>query len=255
MRITGDGIWGEPRDPAEARRVIRRAVELGVDFVDTARSYGPETSERLLGEELRAEDAVVVATKSGYQRPGPGSWVPDGRPETLKRECKRSLELLRLERIALFQLHCVDPKVPIEESVGALAELRDEGKVALVGLSNVTVEELERAQVVTAIASVQNRYSLGERSDEAVLDACERKGIAFIPWFPLAAGDLTREERLRTVAEAHEATPAQIALAWLLRRSPVMLPIPGTSSVAHLEENIAAAQVELSDEEFAGLAA
>jgi len=255
MRITGEGIWGEPRDPDEARRVLRRAVELGVDFIDTAHSYGPETSERLIGESLRREDGVTVATKSGYQRPGPGSWTPDGRPETLRRECERSIELLRVDRIPLFQLHCVDPNVPLEESVGALADLRNEGKIALVGLSNVTADELDRAQAVTPIASVQNRYSLGDRPDDAVLKACERAGLAFIPWFPLAAGDLARDGRLRSVADTLAATPAQVALAWLLRRSPSMLPIPGTSSVAHLEENVAAAGLELSDAQFEALAA
>jgi pyridoxine 4-dehydrogenase len=259
MRITGDGIWGEPQDPDEAKRVLKRAVELGIDFIDTAHAYGPEVSERLIGETLAPYQGphgpVVVATKAGLERPGPGVWEPDGRPETLKQECERSLELLKVEAIALFQLHRPDPKVPFAESVGALQELQDEGKIELIGLSNVTDSQLEEARDLVDVVSVQNRYGLFDHANEDVLAACELHGIAFIPWFPLGAGDLVKEERLQAVAKAHEATPAQVALAWLLQRSPVILPIPGTSRVAHLEENVAAAGLELTDAEYASLAA
>jgi aryl-alcohol dehydrogenase-like predicted oxidoreductase len=256
MRITGPGIWGEPRDPDEARRVLRRAVELGVTFVDTAHSYGPEVSERLIGETLSPfPDDLVVATKAGLQRGGPSSWVPDGRPQTLRRDVERSLELLRTERLDLLQLHAVDPRVPLEESVGTLVELRDEGKVDLIGLSNVSVDELERARELTPIVSVQNRYSLGDRSSEDVLRASERLGIAFIPWYPLGAGSVADDSAVAQIARNRGATPFQVALAWLLARSPAMLPIPGTSSVAHLEENVAAAGLELSEDELEALAA
>ncbi|HEV8688375.1 MAG TPA: aldo/keto reductase [Gaiellaceae bacterium] len=255
MRITGPGIWGEPRDPDEARRVLRRAVELGVTFVDTAHSYGPEVSERLIGETLSPfPDDLVVATKAGLQRGGPSSWVPDGRPQTLRRDVERSLELLRTERLDLLQLHAVDPRVPLEESVGTLVELRDEGKVDLIGLSNVSVDELERARELTPIVSVQNRYSLGDRSSEDVLRASERLGIAFIPWYPLGAGSVADDSAVAQIARNRGATPFQVALAWLLARSPAMLPIPGTSSVAHLEENVAAAGLELSEDELDALA-
>lgn len=255
MRITGPGIWGEPRDPDEARRVLRRALELGVEFIDTAHSYGPEVSERLIGEALHPyPDELVIATKSGLQRSGPGAWPPDGRPETIRRDCERSLTLLRRERIDLLQLHRVDPSVPLEESLGAMTALRVEGKVDMIGVSNVSVDQLERARAVTEIVSVQNRYSLGDRESEDVLSICERDGIAFLPWYPLGAGSLTRASELDQVAAAHGATAAQVAIAWLLQRSPAMLPIPGTSSVAHLEENVAAAGLELSDAEFARLA-
>jgi aryl-alcohol dehydrogenase-like predicted oxidoreductase len=254
MRITGPGIWGEPNDPEEARRVLRRAVELGINVIDTAHSYGPEVSERLIAEALHPyPDDLVIATKSGFQRRGPGSWYPDGRPETIRRDCERSLELLRLDRIDLLQLHRVDPDVPIEESVGALGELQAEGKIRMIGLSNVSVEQLRRAQTVAQVVSVQNRYSVGDRGSEDVLELCEKEGIAFLPWYPLGAGSLARPGEARSGA-VEASTPAQVAIAWLLRRSPVMVPIPGTSSVAHLEENVAAAGLRLSDEDFERLA-
>lgn len=254
MRITGPGIIGEPRDPDEARRVLRRAVELGVTFIDTAHSYGPEVSERLIGETLAPyPEGIVVATKTGLKRGRSGSWIPDGRPETLRGDAARSLELLRLERLPLLQLHAVDSNVPLEESVGTLGELRDEGKVGLIGLSNVSVDELERARVLTPIVSVQNRYSLADRSSEDVLEACERLGMAFIPWYPLGAGSVGEDSAVARVAREHGATPFQVALAWLLARSPAMLPIPGTSSVAHLEENLAAGRLELTPAELAEL--
>jgi pyridoxine 4-dehydrogenase len=251
MRITGEGIWGEPRDPDEARAVLRRAVELGVNFIDTAHSYGPDVSERLIGEALFPyPDDLIVATKSGLQRSGPGAWEPDGRPETIRRDCERSLTLLQVETIDLYQLHRVDPNVPLEESLGAFVELQQEGKVRLIGISNVDVEQLKRAKAVTEIVSVQNRYSLTDRSSEDVLELCEHEGIGFLPWHPLEAGVLSRASELEAVAAAHGATPTQVAIAWLLARSPVMLPIPGTSSVAHLEENVAAAALQLTAEEL-----
>ena len=255
MRITGPGIWGEPNDPPEVLRVLRRAVELGVNLIDTAHAYGPEVSERLIAEALyRYPDDLIVATKSGFQRSGPDAWHPDGRPETIRRDCERSLTLLRRDTIDLYQLHTVDPNVPLEESLGTIVELQAEGKVRMIGVSNVTVDELRRAKGVAEIVSVQNRYSLGDRSSEEVLETCERDGIAFLPWYPLAAGGLTRERRLESVAAAHEATAAQVAIAWLLARSPVMLPIPGTSSVVHLEENLNAASLRLSEQELEQLA-
>jgi aryl-alcohol dehydrogenase-like predicted oxidoreductase len=255
MRITGPGIWGDPPDQDAARALLHRVVELGVDFIDTAHAYGPETSERLIGEALDvSRDELVVATKSGLQRPGPGRWEPDGRPETIRRECERSLELLRTDRIDLLQLHRPDPNVPFEESVGAFKELQNEGKVRLVGLSNVNVEQLDRARELVEIVSVQNKYSVGDRTNEPVLERCEELGIAFLPWYPLDAGALARPGGpLDEVAAKHEATPGQVALAWLLARSPVMLPIPGTSSVGHLEENVAAASLRLDDEDLAAL--
>jgi pyridoxine 4-dehydrogenase len=255
MRVTGPDIWGEPRDPDEARRVLRRAVELGVNFIDTAHAYGPEVSERLIGEALHPyPDDLIVATKAGLQRSGPGAWDPDGRPETIRRECELSLKLLRRETIDLYQLHRVDPDVPLEESLGTIVELRDEGKVRLIGVSNMSVDQLRRAQAVTEIVSVQNRFSLSDRSSDDVLEICEREHIAFLPWAPLEMGDLTRAQRLEALATEHSATTGQVALAWLLARSPVLLPIPGTSSVAHLEENVAAAALQLSAEELAQLA-
>jgi aryl-alcohol dehydrogenase-like predicted oxidoreductase len=250
MRITGPGIWGEPKDPEEAHSVLRRAVELGINLIDTAHAYGPEVSERLIAEALHPYPAdLVIATKSGFQRRGPGSWSRDGRPETIRRDCERSLELLRLERIDLLQLHTVDPRVPIEESVGALAELQAEGKVRMIGLSNVNIEQLRRAQTVARVVSVQNRYSFGDRGSEDVLDLCDKENIGFLPWYPLGAGSLARSGGARS-GGTDVPTPAQVAIAWLLRRSPVMVPIPGTSSVAHLEENVAAAGLRLSDEDF-----
>lgn len=252
MRLTGPGIWGEPHDPTEARRVLRRALELGVDFIDTADSYGPEVSERLIGEALRPyPEGLVIATKGGQQRPGPNRWEPDGRPEHLQDALEGSLRRLGLERIDVYQLHRPDPRVPIEESVGAIARMRDEGKVHLIGVSNVTVQQLRAAQGVTTVASVQNRYNLTDRHSSDVLDACEHGGLAFLPWAPLGAADLASKAGvLEVVAAAHRATPGQVALAWLLERSPWMLPIPGTSSVAHLEENTAAAALRLDPEEL-----
>lgn len=256
MRITGKGVWGEPEDPDEAHAVLRRAVELGINFIDTADSYGPEVSERLIGESLYPyPDGMVIATKAGLLRDGPGQWRPDGRPEHLREACEGSLRRLKLDRIDLYQLHRIDPRVPAEESLGALAELRDEGKIRHVGLSEVGVEEIRQAREILPIASVQNRYNLTDRGHEGVLDFCEREGIGFIPWFPLAVGDLARPGgSLDEIAARHDATPGQIALAWLLWRSPVILPIPGTSSGAHLEENVAAASLELDEEELATLA-
>jgi pyridoxine 4-dehydrogenase len=256
MRITGEGIWGEPEDSEEARRVLKRAVELDINFIDTADSYGPEVSERLIGETLYPyPDGLVIATKAGLLRDGPGQWRPDGRPEHLREACEGSLRRLKLDRIDLYQLHRIDPRVPAAESLGTLAELRDEGKIRHLGLSEVGVEEIRQAREIVPIASVQNRYNLTDRGSEDVLDFCEREGIGFIPWFPLAVGDLARPGGpLDEVAARHDATPGQIALAWLLWRSPVMLPIPGTSSVAHLEENVAAASLELDEEELATLA-
>jgi pyridoxine 4-dehydrogenase len=255
MRLTGEGIWGEPENPGEARAVLRRAIELGVNFIDTADSYGPEVAERLIGETLSPyPEDLVVATKGGLVRPGPSQWESDGRPEHLREACEGSLKRLKVEQIDLYQLHRVDPKVPAEEQFGALAELREEGKIRHVGLSEVGVEEIEQAREFSPIVTVQNRYNLTDRGSEDVLEFCEREGIGFIPWFPLATGDLARRGGpLDEIAARHDATPGQVALAWLLARSPVMLPIPGTSSVEHLEENVAAAELRLSDEELATL--
>ena len=255
MRITGEGIWGEPDDPEEAKRVLRRCLELGINLVDTADSYGPEVSERLIGETLAPyPDDVVIATKAGLVRPGPGDWRPNGRPGHIREAIEGSLRRLKLETIDLYQLHRIDPEVPVEESLDTMADLREEGKVRHVGLSEVGVEELRQAQEVVPIVSVQNRYNLTDRGSEAVLEACESDGIAFIPWFPLASGDLSRPGGpVDEIASNHDATPGQVALAWLLRRSPVMLPIPGTSSAGHLEENVAAASLRLTDEEYAEL--
>ena len=255
MRITGEGIWGEPENPDEARSVLKRAVELGINIIDTADSYGPEVSERLIGETLHPyPDDMVIATKAGLVRPGPGNWRPNGRPDHIREAIEGSLRRLKLERIDLYQLHRIDPRVPLEESLGTMAELRQEGKVRHVGLSEIGVDELRQAQQIVEISSVQNRYNLTDRGSEAVLEACETDGIAFIPWFPLAAGPLARPGGpVDEIASRHDATPGQVALSWLLWRSPVMLPIPGTSSVAHLEENVAAASLELSDEEYAEL--
>jgi aryl-alcohol dehydrogenase-like predicted oxidoreductase len=255
MQLTGKGVWGPPRDPAEAVRVLRRAVELGVDFIDTADSYGPYVSEELIAEALHPYPAhLVIATKAGLTRTGPQIWLPVGRPEYLRQECEMSLRRLKLERIELFQLHRIDPKVPADEQFGLLHDLRREGKVAHVGLSEVGVKEIEAARKVVPIATVQNLYNLGNRQSEAVLEYCEREGIGFIPWFPIASGKLLEAGGpLSQVAKTTGGTPAQVALSWLLRRSKVMLPIPGTSSVAHVEENCEAAKVTLTDAQFEAL--
>jgi pyridoxine 4-dehydrogenase len=252
MRITGEGIWGEPKDREKAKSVLRRAVELGVNLIDTADAYGPEVSERFIAEALFPyPKGLVIATKGGLTRSGPGVWNRNGKPDHLMAACDGSLKRLRLERIDVYQLHAVDPAVPFLDSLGALVRLKEQGKVRHIGLSNVSVEQLEQARKVVPIVSVQNRYSLSDRNAETVLDACTRLGIGFLPWYPLAAGELNRPGgSLDTIAKRHKATPGQMALSWLLRRSPVMLPIPGTSSVAHLEENVAAASVTLTDEEF-----
>jgi pyridoxine 4-dehydrogenase len=256
MRLCGPRILGWPDDRENALAVLRRALELGVNLIDTSDAYGPEINELQVAEALRPYPAeLVIATKGGLLRSERGDWIPDGRPEHLREACEASLRRLRVDRIDLYQLHAVDRRVPIEESVGELARLRGEGKIRQVGLSNVSTEELGRARQVVPIVSVQNRYNLADRHWEHVLEACERDGLAFLPWYPLAVGDLARPGgRLDDVARRHEATPAQVALAWLLRRSPVMLPIPGTASLEHLEENVAAVNLELSDEEFAELA-
>jgi len=256
MRITGEGIWGPPADPDNAKRVLRRAVELGVDFLDTADSYGPQVSEDLIREALHPYDGVVVATNGGLTRSGPGVWEQVGRPEYLRQCVEMSLRRLGVERLDLWQLHRIDGQVPVEESLGAVKELQDAGKIRHIGLSEVTVAEIKRARQVVDVVSVQNLYNLGNRQSEDVLDYCEREGIGFIPWFPVAAGELARPGGLLDeIASDHDATHAQLALAWLLRRSPVMLPIPGTGSVEHLEENCAAAGVELTDEEYDALTA
>jgi pyridoxine 4-dehydrogenase len=256
MRITGPGIWGEPPDRDEAIRVLRRAVELGVNFIDTADSYGPYISEQLIRKALHPYGSqLVIATKAGLVRTGPNQWHPLGRPEYLRQEAEMSLYRLGLERIELFQLHRIDPQVPLEDQLGVLVELHKEGKIRHIGLSEVSLEQLRAARTLAPIATVQNRYNLAYRAAEDVLDFCEREQIGFIPWFPVATGKLARRGGpLDAVAAQTRATPAQLALAWLLRRSPVMLPIPGTSSLAHLEDNVAAATVKLSDEQFDALA-
>jgi aryl-alcohol dehydrogenase-like predicted oxidoreductase len=257
MRLTGQGIWGEPTNPEEARRVLRRALELGVTFIDTADSYGPRVSEALIREALWPYPSdLVIATKGGLLRDGPDQWRPDGRPSHLRTALEGSLERLGVEHIDLYQFHRPDPAVPFEESVGELVRLKDEGKIRHIGLSNVDPEQLDQALALTEIVSVQNRYNLSDRSSEAVLDKCNALGIAFLPWYPLAASRLTRTDSpIAAIASEHRATPGQLALAWLLARSPVVLPIPGTSSVEHLEENIAAASIELSRSDVELLAA
>ena len=252
MRITGKGIWGPPRDHAEAIRVLRRAVELGTNLIDTADAYGPDVSENLIAEALYPyAEGLVIATKGGHLRRGPDNWYVDGRPEHLRNALDGSLKRLRLERIDLYQFHRPDPNVPFTESVGALAELQKAGKIRHIGLSNVDDKQLAAAQKITPIVSVQNRYNLTDRASEALVDVCERQNIGFIPWYPLATGQLAQlGTALDKIAQAHHATPSQIALAWLLKRSRVMLPIPGTSSVSHLEENIAGAQVQLTEGEY-----
>ena len=257
MQLTGPGVWGDPKDPDEAVRVLRRAVDLGVNFLDTADSYGPVVAEELIKRALRPYPAdLVIATKAGFTRQGPGIWTPVGRPEYLRQQAEMSLRHLGLEQIPLFQLHRIDPKVPLEDQVGELAKLQEEGKIRYIGLSEVTVDQLRAAEEITAIATVQNLYNLANRSAEELLDYSAANSIGFIPWFPLATGELAKPGGpLAALAAAHGASPSQLALAWLLHRSPVMLPIPGTASVAHLEDNVAAAGLALSEGEYAALAA
>jgi pyridoxine 4-dehydrogenase len=252
MRITGEGIWGEPPDPAGARELLRRVVQDGVNLIDTADSYGPDVSENLIAEALYPyPEDLVIATKGGLTRPGPGRWDRSARPERLKRACEGSLRRLKLERIDLYQLHRVDPEVPIEDSVAALVELQQEGKIRFIGVSNVDSEELERAQQIADVVSVQNRYSFADRSSEDVLATCEQQGLAFLPWAPIEVANASKlGKALDDVARAHDASHVQVAIAWLLARSPVILPIPGTSSISHFEENLEATKLELSQEEL-----
>jgi len=249
MRLTGKGVWGPPADHAEAIAVLRRAVELGINLIDTADSYGPDVAERLIAEALHPyAPGLVIATKAGFQRPGPNKWVEDGRPEHLRSACEGSLKRLKLDRIDLFQLHRIDPKVPLEDQIGALVELQRTGKIRHIGLSEVNVKQIDAVRRLATVVSVQNRYNLADRGSEAVLDYCTRENLGFIPWFPLATGDLAEGDGpLAQTATRLHAAPSQLALAWLLRKSPVMLPIPGTSTVAHLEENTDAALVKLDD--------
>jgi len=255
MQLPGPGVWGDSPDPDEAVRVLRRAVELGVNLIDTADAYGPFVSDHLIKKALHPyPDGLVIATKAGFTRPGPGRWVPLGRPEYLRQQVELSLRHLGLERIDLLQLHRIDPKVPVAEQVGELASLQAEGKIRHLGLSEVGIDDVEEAGRTATIVSVQNLFNLSDRGAEPLLEYAETKGLAFIPWFPLATGELAKEGGpLDAIARERGATPSQLALAWLLRRSPVMLPIPGTSSVAHLEDNMAAARLQLSDEEFTTL--
>jgi pyridoxine 4-dehydrogenase len=255
MRITGDGIWGSPKNRAECLAVLRRAIELGVNLIDTAESYGPHVSEELIAEALHPYPKdLVIATKGGLDRPGPNKWDPNGRPERLREELEGSLTRLRLERIDLWQLHRIDPRVPEEDQFGAIQQFVREGKVRCVGLSETDVDAIERARKFFPVATVQNRYNLADRAWETVVDYCEREKIGFIPWFPLQTGKLSRQSgTVEEIARKHNATPSQLALAWLLKRSPVMLPIPGTSKVGHLEENMGAAGIAPTDEEFARL--
>ena len=259
MRITGEGIWGEPADRAEAIRVLRRAVELGINFIDTADSYGPNVSEEIIAEALHPYPAgLVIATKGGFMRPGPNQWVENGKPEHLRSACEGSLLRLRLERIDLYQLHRIDPKVSAEDQLGTLKDLQAQGKIKHIGLSEVSVQQIEHARTIVPIVSVQNRYSVTDRGSEDVLKYCEKEKLGFIPWFPLAAGRVSGSESpISRIAAQWKATPSQVALAWLLARSPVMLPIPGTSQVKHLEENVAAAGLKMDAKkmrEFDGMA-
>lgn len=258
MRVTGPGIWGPPSDKAGALRTLKRLPELGVNFIDTADSYGPDVSEELLAEALHPytsySGGLFIATKAGLTRPGPDRWIPNGKPDYLIAQAKKSLRKLRVEQIDLWQLHRIDPRVPAGEQFGAVKALLDDGLIKYAGLSEVSVAEIKAAAKVFPVATVQNRYNLADREHEDVLDYCAAQGIGFIPWYPLAAGDLAKPgSPLSAIAEARGATPSQIALAWILKRSPVMLPIPGTSQVAHLEENVAAADIDLSDAEFAAI--
>ena len=252
MRITGKGIWGEPADRVEAVRVLRRAIELGINFIDTADSYGPSVSEEIIAEALYPYQAgLVIATKGGFERPGPDRWVENGTPQHLRSACEGSLRRLHLDRIDLYQLHRIDPKVPVEDQVGTLKALQAEGKIKHIGLSEVTVRQIQHARTIVPIVSVQNRYSLADRASEDVLEYCEKEKMAFIPWFPLGAGQLSGgHSPIRRVAEQWKGTPSQVALAWLLARSPAILPIPGTSSVEHLEENVAAAGLKIDEKKM-----
>jgi pyridoxine 4-dehydrogenase len=254
MRITGTGIWGPPKNPEEARRTLRRLPELGVDFIDTADAYGPFVSEELIREALHPYKNMVIATKGGLTRQGPNSWLPVGRPEYLRQCVQLSLRHLGVERIDLWQLHSIDAKVPRAEQFGVMAEMQNQGLIGQLGLSNANVEDIKAASTFFKVATVQNRYNLVDRASEYVLNHCEQHGIGFVPWFPLAAGALTQGKTILTgIANRLGATPGQVALAWVLKRSPNMLPIPGTSSISHLEENVAAAGLELSDADFAAL--
>ncbi len=256
MRLTGKGVWGPPADRDECVRVLRRAVELGVNFIDTADSYGPYISERIIREALHPYEGLVIATKAGLLRTGPDVWIPLGNPSYLRQECEMSLRRLGVETIELFQLHRVDRDFPLADQIGELVALKNEGKIRHIGLSEIDVDQLKAAQAITEIVSVQNMYNLSARGSEPLLDFATSQGVAFIPWFPLAAGPLAAPDGpLQRIAADHGATAGQLALAWLLKRSPVMLPIPGTSKVAHLEENVAAAEITLSDDEFETLAA
>jgi pyridoxine 4-dehydrogenase len=255
MRITGPGIWGEPKDRDEAKRVLKRLPDLGVNFIDTADAYGPEVSENLIAEALHPYPAgLVIATKGGFTRQGPNKWAIVGRPEYLRQCVELSLRRLKLERIELYQLHRIDPQVPVEDSLGELKKMQQEGKIRYIGLSEVSVQEIERAQKTVPIVSVQNKYNIADRTHESVLQFCEKQGLGFIPWFPMEQGKLNKPGRvLEQAAKLHKATTAQLALAWLLHHSPVLLPIPGTSSVKHLEENVAAATLKLSEAEWQSL--
>jgi pyridoxine 4-dehydrogenase len=255
MRITGDGIWGDPKDPAECKRALKRLLDLNVNFIDTADAYGPEVSENLIAEALHPyPKGLVIATKGGLTRQGPNQWAPVGRAEYLRQCIEMSLRRLRIERIDLYQLHRFDPKVPVEESLGELKKMQEEGKIRHIGVSETTVADIQRAQKIVDVVSVQNKYNITDRAYENVVEYCEKNKIAFIPWFPLAAGELTKPGGvLDKIAKAHKATTSQVAIAWLLHRSPVMLPIPGTSKVKHLEENVATANLKLSDAEWESL--
>ena len=254
MRLTGEGIWGPPKDPDSALRVLRRSVELGVNFIDTADSYGPDINEELIAKALAPYPAdLVIATKGGWNRPGPNQWTHDASPKHLREAAEGSLKRLRVDRIDVYQLHAPDPVTPLHASMETLAELQAEGKIRFVALSNVTKEHVERARKIVPIVSVQNRYSFADREWDYVVEYCEREGLGFIPWFPLAAGTVAGRV-LENIAKKRQKTPHQVALAWLLKRSPVMLPIPGTSSIEHLEENIAAASLQLTDDEYQELA-
>ncbi|HTV73204.1 MAG TPA: aldo/keto reductase [Candidatus Acidoferrales bacterium] len=256
MRLTGKGVWGWPPDREGAVRVLRRAVELGVNFIDTSDAYGPEVNEELIAQALAPYSSdLVIATKGGLTRSGPGQWAPDCRPERLRSCCEASLRRLRLDHIELYQLHTVDPRLPYADQIGALADLRKEGKIRHIGVSNVALEHLRIARSIVEVVSVQNRYNFADRESEPVLQACERDGLVFIPWFPLDAGEIGKSATVQAIAARTGCSPYQLAIAWLLRRSRQMLPIPGTSSAAHLEENIAASGVALSDDEFAELSA